>query len=139
MRRRISIRGCVRRAVEPSLRNAFCKTRARRMLCRVFGIAWPVFCFAFILAGKETFTDLRYTNHVQYLNIQTQFDEFEKENALFHVGFRKGKVLVKCLSFEEWTVNCDYDAICIWSYLLLSCMLIIPSWYSSYFSFILSV
>ena len=37
MRRRISIRGCVRPSVGPSVRNAFSEMTARRMLRRGFG------------------------------------------------------------------------------------------------------
>ena len=48
MRRRISIRGCVRpsarssvrRAVGPSGRNAFSQMTARRIFCRVFGLVY---------------------------------------------------------------------------------------------------
>ena len=35
--------------------------------------------------------EFRITNHAAFMNLQTNYEGCEKENSLFHVGFRKGE------------------------------------------------
>ena len=65
MRRRISIRGCVRPSVRPSVRRSvgpsvrpsvprYFQTRTRRIWCRVSGLVSLKFCFKSVLKAKGT-------------------------------------------------------------------------------------
>ena len=45
-----------------------------------------------MVAGKEVFPDFRQENHTQYIKMETNFSQDEKDNLLNQVGYRKVKV-----------------------------------------------